>query len=248
MDTESKNKTQDRLTPQGKGKQVDKSRRAFARAGMAAPVFLTLASRPVLGAQCLSQMMSGNASQISDGSCEPGFGIETWSNPNATLLGSDVVARKVVGVGRGIFQWDEDTGFSLARIFGTEQGREVFQWAGNRGFIFGKFKLKPDQLTPDKSDDYTGGTTFNEVFPAFGSFDTNYGMTRRSITMREILCEEPGSIKAHFVAAMLNAQYVPNYVLTTRQVLELWSGMSPIAATITNINEFLESTWRWRFG
>jgi hypothetical protein len=247
MDTESNNKTQDRRTPQGKAKHVDKSRRAFTRAGMAAPVFLTLASRPVLGAQCLSQMMSGNVSQIGDGSCEPGFGVETWSNPNATLLGSDVVARKV-GIGRGLFQWNEDKGFSLARVFGTEQGREVFQWAGSRGFIFGKFKVKPDQLAPDKPDDYTGGTKFNEVFPAFGSFDENYGLTRRSITMREILHEEPASIKAHFVAAMLNAQYVPNYVLTARQVLELWSGMSPMAVTITNINEFLESTWRWRFG
>jgi len=66
---------------------VDQSRRKLAKIGAAAPVIMTLASKPVFGAQCLSQMMSGNASQH-DGSCQLGWSPDEWSNPEGTVNGS----------------------------------------------------------------------------------------------------------------------------------------------------------------
>ncbi|PCJ37976.1 MAG: hypothetical protein COA75_01810 [Cellvibrionales bacterium] len=56
---------------------IDQSRRKFAKVGVAAPVIMTLASKPVFGAQCLSQMMSGNASH-QDGSCQLGWSPGGW--------------------------------------------------------------------------------------------------------------------------------------------------------------------------
>lgn len=63
---------------------VDKSRRSFAKVAAAAPVVMTLAGKPVLGAnwevRCsFSGNMSGNASHPDEGTCEgctPGF----WKN------------------------------------------------------------------------------------------------------------------------------------------------------------------------
>jgi len=42
--------------------KVDKSKRKFSKAGLVAPVIMTLASKPVFAVQGLSNMLSGNAS------------------------------------------------------------------------------------------------------------------------------------------------------------------------------------------
>ena len=60
---------------------VDLSRRKLAKVGVVAPVIMTLASKPVFGAQCLSQMMSGNMSQAGDGSCRAGESFSHWKEP-----------------------------------------------------------------------------------------------------------------------------------------------------------------------
>jgi len=65
---------------------VDLSRRKLAKMGVAAPVIMTLASKPVFGAeQCLSQMMSGNMSQAGDGSCQAGRSYSYWKEPASQL-------------------------------------------------------------------------------------------------------------------------------------------------------------------
>jgi len=66
---------------------VDLSRRKLAKVGVAAPVIMTLASKPVFGgALCLSQMMSGNMSQTGDGSCRLGLNYDTWTEPTSAGL------------------------------------------------------------------------------------------------------------------------------------------------------------------
>jgi len=66
------------------GQDVDLGRRKLAKAGVAAPVLMTLASKPVFGAQCLLQMMSGNTSQ-QDGSCSLGWSSDDWCNEGGTV-------------------------------------------------------------------------------------------------------------------------------------------------------------------
>ena len=76
---------------QGLDQDVDLSRRKFAKIGAAAPVIMTLASRPVFGAQCLSQMMSGNASH-QDGSCSLGWSPGGWKNSEGTINSMATIA------------------------------------------------------------------------------------------------------------------------------------------------------------
>jgi hypothetical protein len=68
-------------------KDVDQSRRKLAKIGATAPVIMTLASKPVFGAQCLSQMMSGNTSQQGPDTCVYGWSPGGWKNPNGTVAG-----------------------------------------------------------------------------------------------------------------------------------------------------------------
>ncbi len=57
---------------------VEKRRQFIKGAAAATPVILTLASPSVFGVECLSQQMSGNASQT-PGSCVLGKSISYWS-------------------------------------------------------------------------------------------------------------------------------------------------------------------------
>jgi len=83
---------------------VDLSRRKLAKVGVAAPVIMTLASKPVFGAQCLSQMMSGNASQdVGDGSCSLGWGDGgAWKDPTTKS------------------KWADALGMTVAQAYGTQ--------------------------------------------------------------------------------------------------------------------------------
>ncbi|MEH6570716.1 MAG: hypothetical protein V7709_16670 [Halioglobus sp.] len=64
---------------QGKNQKIDISRRGFTRIGISAPVLMTLVSRPVLGANCMSEMMSGNLSQHGHDSCSAGYSPTAWA-------------------------------------------------------------------------------------------------------------------------------------------------------------------------
>jgi len=75
----------------GLGQDVDQSRRKLAKIGATAPVIMTLASKPVFGAQCLSQMMSGNASHP-EGSCSLGWSPDAWKDGAGTIDGMGTIA------------------------------------------------------------------------------------------------------------------------------------------------------------
>ena len=61
-------------------RDVSESRRRFTRLGVGAPVILSLVSKPVLGAQCLSNMLSGNLSDPDRGACSRGWSPGAWKN------------------------------------------------------------------------------------------------------------------------------------------------------------------------
>jgi len=62
--------------------RVDTSRRSFAKTGMAVPVIMTLASQPVLGRPCLSNIISGNLSDPDRGECSLGNSPGGWGSFN----------------------------------------------------------------------------------------------------------------------------------------------------------------------
>lgn len=70
---------------------VSESRRALTKAGFAAPALITLASQPVFGAQCLSQMMSGNMSHQGAGNCSLGWSPGAWKNPVGQIAGMGTI-------------------------------------------------------------------------------------------------------------------------------------------------------------
>ncbi|MFT6051251.1 MAG: hypothetical protein ACI9B9_000891 [Halioglobus sp.] len=58
---------------------IDSSRRGFSKLGVALPVIMTLASKPVLGGtQCLSNALSGNLSDPTRGNCNYGWSPGGW--------------------------------------------------------------------------------------------------------------------------------------------------------------------------
>lgn len=78
---------------------IDSSRRRLAGFGLGVPVIMSLASRPVMGAQCLSNMMSGNLSDPDRGLCVEGNSPGGWGQPGGTVAGGvkDPVAWTAIG-------------------------------------------------------------------------------------------------------------------------------------------------------
>lgn len=64
---------------------VNAKRRRLAKLGVGAPVMMTLASRPVFGGQCLSNMMSGNLSDPNRGNCTKGWSPGGWGQPGGMV-------------------------------------------------------------------------------------------------------------------------------------------------------------------
>jgi hypothetical protein len=85
------NETKNLSDEQQDNSKVDVSRRHFSRLGAATPILLTLASRPVFGGNCLSNMMSGNLSDPDRGQCGPGWSPGGWRNPVGEINGMDTL-------------------------------------------------------------------------------------------------------------------------------------------------------------
>ena len=72
------------------GHGADQSRRRFSKLGLAAPVILSLVSKPVFGGgggtrQCLSNMLSGNLSDPNRGACSKGWSPGAWKNKGGKI-------------------------------------------------------------------------------------------------------------------------------------------------------------------
>ncbi len=82
---------------------VEKRRRFIKGAAVAAPVVLTLSSPSVFGAAglCLSQVMSGNTSDVVAGSCTLGNNPSYWRNLTTTKKAAWTAAGFSYGTGSG---------------------------------------------------------------------------------------------------------------------------------------------------
>ncbi|MDO9047756.1 MAG: hypothetical protein Q7U66_08480 [Methylobacter sp.] len=176
---------------------IDKSRRSFAKAGIVAPVIMTLTSKTVLGESpyhcTVSGMHSGNqSSRIGGGdNCHTGFSPGAWKTPGNSGDGSldqwlaagcspftiNVLHPNCVS---GIFK--ENT--ALSELCGTNK-------------VFGALKAK-DAYTKILNSNHINATTFSDKF---GGGDNR--------SFHEILMTEEGSLKFHAIADYLNAALSP---------------------------------------
>lgn len=81
FDAEASIKSDGMQLGHGQGTVDSERRRRLAKLGFGVPVLMTLASRPVLAGQCLSNMMSGNLSDPTRGQCAKGWSPGGWSGP-----------------------------------------------------------------------------------------------------------------------------------------------------------------------
>jgi|AZII01.1.fsa_nt_gi hypothetical protein len=222
--------------PQGSWEQdqgVDQSRRKLAKIGAAAPVIMTLASKPVFGAQCLSQMMSGNASVDVTGSCALG----TSPGGLSKLQGSTVVPGVSV-----VAAWVK-AGLTYAVEFQpATQYYDAFEDAtyddtnSQEGYHSLRLK-KPGNM--NKTEDYIGGTLVSEL-----PFETLYSHSKDT-PIRLVLDNSNGykdKELRHVLAAYINAHVDTNYALTPDQVVGLYEGTIPIPGGLS-LTDLLAATW-----
>lgn len=116
---------------------VDVSRRQFSRLGAVTPVLLTLASRPVFGGNCLSNMMSGNLSDPDSGQCSYGWSPGGWKNPKGQINGMGTLdAWNAAGYFYGVLDGNEDPS-CIKRNGSIKNKRECY----SGGSVFGDTPL-----------------------------------------------------------------------------------------------------------
>lgn len=152
-DAHDVNKTAD------EGRGVDLSRRRFSRAGLiAAPVIMTLASRPVLGGgrrDCLSNMMSAHSGpDTCDDTCKPQHSCKDWKT-KPTKWGQ-------AGCNAGKIEWVEEDALFMKR---------KISWGGSYG-------TKCRDIFPF----YTGNETMMDVLWKAEYDKTGYGFIASAVT------------------------------------------------------------------
>lgn len=208
---------------QGASQVVDKSRRSFAKAGMAAPVIMTMASRPVFGAQCLSDMLSTTQSHAPTSNCWGGLSPGFWRNPGGTVNATGQTTKDAWNVA----------------VYGS---------ASHTPEAYGTLKtscFKQDGVTSricnaSKAKDYEGGAPYSTTGLSGG-----FG----SQPMREVLINNPGSdVGFHYIAAWLNIMYAANtpglqYILTLSQFQNFLTGAANVPSNYTDLVDLLKSNY-----
>lgn len=214
---------------------VDQSRRKLAKLGATAPVIMTLASRPVFGAQCLSQMMSGNASADVNGSCALG----TSPGGLSKLQGGTVVPGVSVKKAWKKAGLEYAVKFIVATSYYDAFDNTTYDDTNSQKGRNNRCLKKPGNR--NKAEDYIGGTLVSEL-----PFTTNYPYSNDP-PIRLVLDHSNGykdQELRHVLAAYINAYAVPNYALTPDQVIKLYDGSIPIPGGLSLV-DFLDATWEW---
>jgi len=84
---------------------VNARRRRLAKFAVGGPVLVTLASRPVMAGNCLSNMLSGNLSDPNRGTCSRGWSPGGWGQPGGMISSYTTVgAWSAVGLSYGVLK------------------------------------------------------------------------------------------------------------------------------------------------
>ncbi len=199
-------------------------RRRFAKLAVGAPLVVTLASRPVFGGQCLSNMMSGNLSDPNRGHCSKGWSPGGWGQPGGTIhTYSTLAAWTRVGFVYGVYD---------PTICSNSNSNS-------------KSKSKSNGASISRSDCYRDGATLENVPKTL-----NKGSLPITTPLRDILNEpQLNQLTRHLICAYLNAMLSElsgssfHYILTTSQVVGLANGATPLPPKTTTLQAFLGSTW-----
>lgn len=158
------------------------------------------------------------------------------SRPVQAVQGLSNMASGDASVCRGDDRYGgQSPGFWKTPNGATDQGVGFFDAWEMTGYKWGS--LIPGKQG-NKWDHYTGGTPYSEPF---GGDDTR--------SLREVLNEESGSDKFHWINGLLNAKYfekmaagsTTGYFMTTNQFWALKNGNMPIPAPYTSLRDLIES-------
>ncbi len=192
-----------------------RGRRRFAKLALGTPVLVTLASRPVLaGQQCLSNMMSGDASPgHTDYVCMEGWSPGGWGQPGGNVSSFPTAqAWTAIGLNYGTYgpQYCPSSENPSDKNYDCYGGGSTL---ANVPGVLNKDSLQPTTLLVDVL-----------CIPQLGQ------------STRHLVCA--------YMNAQLSALGGGfTYILTTAQVLGLASGSISLPAPYTDMNTFLDSTW-----
>lgn len=173
---------------------VDQSRRRLARIGVAAPILMSLTSRPALAGNCLSNILSGNLSDPDRGSCQCGWSPGGWGQPVGEINGLLTLAA-----------WD--TALAQPDAFG------VLDVAGSG--------CTPQGQPANKWECYTGGVLFNETHLA--AVDATDSRPLREV-VNDTGTDKRHCATAYLNARLAEVSPNFQYMLTVQQVIDLCNG------------------------
>lgn len=192
---------------------VNPARRRFSKLGVGTPVLMTVLSKPVFGAQCLSNMLSGNLSDPDRGTCVKGDSPGGWKNPGGMIKGFTTLAA-----------WTK-AGFD----FGTFSPSSCTSNGNGNG-------------NSVQSDCYINGATtgtipFNSLLTGVDSTTP-----LRVLLNNDTGSLNAGIVTAYLNAALSENAGTFQYVFTTAQVVGLVNGSIPLPPN-TNLHDLFYSTW-----
>ena len=195
---------------------ISEKRRRFAKFAVGAPVLVTLASRPVFGAPCLSNMLSGNLSDPNRGQCSTGDSPGGWGQPGGNIQNYRTIAAwDVVGLSYGTY--DPPLSKNSKRNSGGE----------------------------NQSANYKDGSTLSNIPAALNKGSLAANTPLRDILIEPQLNQLTRHLVCAYLNARLSAltNSSLHYVLTPGQVVDLASGATPLPKGYLNLQNFLASTW-----
>lgn len=193
----------------------DSTRRRLTKLGLGAPVLMTLASRPVLAGQCLSNMLSGNTSPGHvHGHCSKGWSPGGWGQPTGGIGGHTTIGAWTVAG----FSYGE---FKPAACPDVNNPKETkFQCYANGSTLA--------SVPADLNKDFLPSTMELRTVVAD---ETSTALTRHLVT-------------AYLNASLSENDPNFQYILTKQQVVDLATGALPLPSPYFSLKTFLNSTWQ----
>ena len=219
---------------------VDKSKRSFAKAGVLAPVIMTLTSRSALGTPI----------------CAPsGFVSATTT----TVSGTNQIVGSCGGFSPGAYQtpYNGDGNWVNPYSPGGADSAIYPEGEGKRAASNDSKNKKDDDINDEKDNRYENrATSIGTLMSAGFSYPDGYLAKR---TMYDVLWmsgnDDPDQLGGHLVAALLNAAaglYAPAHGLTVADIKDMYkqlsitgnySPASGVTWTAQQVVAFLEQTW-----